>query len=81
MLLWLLYHRANIDSSFESVAKGALIADEAAQWCQLLAIVNHGNCEEAKEAQNLLGLALSGLLVSRSICARRFAMTDRQLNG
>jgi hypothetical protein len=66
MLQWLLHHRANFDSSFASVMKDALIVDEAAQWCHLLTIVSRSPCDKA---QNLLGLTLSGLLVSHAICA------------
>ena len=55
MLLWLLYpsRRVNFDSSFESVTKGALIVDEADQWCQLLAIASHSSCN-SKTAPSLL---------------------------
>jgi len=68
MLLWLFYHHANFDLSLASVTDGALIVDEAAQWCQLLAILpGRANCNELKQAQNLLGLTLSGLLVSQVI--------------
>jgi hypothetical protein len=69
LLQWLLHHRANFDPSFGNMTKDALIVDEAAQWCQLLTIVSHSPCNETKQAQNLLGLTLSGLLVSHTICA------------
>lgn len=71
MLFWLFYRHAphaNIDPSVAFVADGALIVDEAAQWCQLLAILPvRANCSESIQAQNLLGLTLSGLLVSQAI--------------
>ena len=73
MLQWLLHHRADFDLSFGNMTfgnmtKDALIVDEAAQWCQLLTIVNHDPCNKVKQAQNLLGLTLSSLLVSHPIC-------------
>jgi hypothetical protein len=65
MLLWLLYHRVKFDQA--SVTNGALISDEGARWCQLLNMVSSANCDQLK--QNMLGLTLSGLLVSSAICA------------
>lgn len=67
MLLWLLHRQANVDPSFASVTTGALITDETAQWCRLSAVVSRANCDKPKEGQNLLGLALSGLLVSHNL--------------
>lgn len=70
MLLWLLYHRRRIDpdsseSSASVSANNDFIVDEAAQWCLLLKgiINNHPDCDSSQES-GLLGLALSGLLVS-----------------
>ena len=73
MLLWLLHHRANFDLSFATVTKDSLIVNEAAQWCKLLSMVSHEPCDKAKQAQNLLGLTLSSLLVSH---LRRVSMTE-----
>jgi hypothetical protein len=67
MLFWLLYHRANFDGSFASVTKDTVIVDEAAQWCQLLTTVSRANCDKANQAQSLLGLTLSGLMVCYAI--------------
>lgn len=67
MLLWLLYRRAGFDSSFSSLNNDALIVDEAAQWCQLSAMVGRANCDQEQQTQNLIGLTLSGLLVSDPI--------------
>lgn len=44
----------------------ALIVDEAAQWCQLLSAANYVDCN-SNHAPSLLGLTLSGILVSRTI--------------
>jgi hypothetical protein len=68
MLLWLLYRDVNFDPSFASMTNGALILDEAAQWCQMLAIAGHASCD-SNQAPNLLGLTLSGLMVRLSIHA------------
>lgn len=65
MLIWLLYRHVDFDPSFEYVTNNALVVDEAAQWCQLLAIASHGNCDP-NQAPSLLGLTLSGVLVSRA---------------
>jgi hypothetical protein len=63
MLAWLLYGRVKFDSSFASSTNHTLIIDESTQWCQLLAIARHANCD-LKDPPSLLGLTLSGLLVS-----------------
>lgn len=66
MLLWLLYHHVNFDPSFASMTNNALIVDEAAQWCWLLSVVHYADCD-SNQAPSLLGLTLSGILVSHVI--------------
>lgn len=75
MVIWLLYCHVDFDPSFGYVTNNALVVDEAAQWCQLLAIASHGNCK-LNQAPSLLGLTLSGVLVSRAIY---FSWINRQL--
>lgn len=77
MVLWLLYRHVNFDASFGSVTNGAIIVDEAAQWCQMLTMTRT-SCK-SEQAPNLLGLTLSGLMVSLSI-PRYFQMTYMSLN-
>jgi hypothetical protein len=72
MVLWLFYHHAIFDLSFASVTNDALIVDEATQWCQLLAIISHANCDESKDAPKLLGLAISSLLASSAILSMMY---------
>lgn len=77
MLLWLLYHRQRVDpgSSFESAVNNEFIVDETAQWCHLLKGFFNGrlDCDQSQES-GLLGLAISGLLMSHTICtaSRRY---------
>ena len=63
MALWLLYRNVHTSASFDSIAKDALIVDEAAQWCRLLrSTIPNAKCDPNK-APTLLGLTFADLLV------------------
>ena len=63
MVLWLLYHSVRANASFGSIAKDALIVDEAAQWCRLVrATISNAKCDPNK-GPIFLGLTFAGLLV------------------
>lgn len=79
MLLWLLHHHVDFDPSFASATRNELIVDQAAQWCKLLSIADHGKCD-LNQAPSLLGLALSGILVSRQVLLLVNTSINKQLN-
>lgn len=63
MVLWLLYHSVRANASFGSIAKDALIVDEAAQWCRLMrATIANAKCDPSS-GPIFLGLTFAGLLV------------------
>jgi len=66
MLLWLLYRHVDFDPSLASATNGALVVDEATQWCQMLAIAGHANCD-FKTSTKPTRLTLSALMASLSI--------------